>query len=375
MDVGHFADGISHAGEHGVEGEEILDHHGLGGELDLEEAEVEEGGLVQDEVGAGQEGDGDGGEGEHFEDGVGEGVDLGDADAFSVEALGFEEEASAFVAFHGVRLDEADSLEAFLEDFIDVGHALQGAADGAFEGFADAVGGESGDGYDDEGEAGEAPVEPEGAGEEADDAKGLSDHLGEEGVEALGDGVDVVGEAGHELGGALVGEAGQIQLHGASEEEVAEVEEGELGDGGDEDVLGELEDAFDGDSGHDEGEEEAEGTEAVAGEVAGDEGFDPVKASEVLEAALEGMGGGGAALIESGEVAESGEVHDAGEFVEAAVGGGDVVAEVADLVLRAGSGVIVEVELGLITAGGGLAGQFDGVSVAGAEGDLAGFGV
>ena len=85
--------------EHRVEGEQVFDRHRLDGELELEQAEVEEDRLLQHEVrarpaGRSRRSSSD----EHLQHRVGHGVDHGDPDALLVQALGLEEEPPALVA-------------------------------------------------------------------------------------------------------------------------------------------------------------------------------------------------------------------------------------------------------------------------------------
>ena len=97
------------------------------------------------------------------------------------------------------------------------------------------------DRHQDQRQAGQPPVEPEGAGQAAHDPERLADHPAQDRHQALLDRLHVVGEPGQQLGRALVVEAGQVQGHRPAEEQVADVEEGELGQVGDEDFLEEQE--------------------------------------------------------------------------------------------------------------------------------------
>ena len=76
----------------------------------------------------------------------------------------------------------------------------------------------------------------------------LADHLAQQGVEPLAERVHVVGEPRDQLGRALVAEARQVERHRPAVEVVADVEEGQLHDVGDEHFLEEQEEALDRDA-------------------------------------------------------------------------------------------------------------------------------
>ena len=158
--VGQLADRVGDAGEPGVERQQVLDRHRLGGELEPEEPQLQVDRPVQDQVRAGQQRDGHRRQRQHLQDRVGHGVDHGHADALAVQVLGLVEEPAALDALHGERLDDLDPLEALLEDLVDRGHALQRAADGALHDLADAVGRRRRDRHQDQGQQGQPPVEP-----------------------------------------------------------------------------------------------------------------------------------------------------------------------------------------------------------------------
>ena len=119
MNVRKLADRVGRTGEHGVKGQQLLDGHDLSRELDLERAKLEEDGLIEHQIRAGQKRDGHRHQGQHFQNRVGHGVDHRHPDRLAVEVLGLDEESPALDAFHGEGLDHLDSLEAFLKDLVD----------------------------------------------------------------------------------------------------------------------------------------------------------------------------------------------------------------------------------------------------------------
>ncbi len=90
-------------------------------------------------------------------------------------------------------------------------------------------------------------------------------------VQPLRDRIHVVGEAGDQLRRALVAEAREVERHGASEEVIANVEQRQLHQAGDEDFLKEEEQSLQGDAKHHEEKQEHERLESLVREVA----FDP----------------------------------------------------------------------------------------------------
>ena len=70
--------------------------------------------------------------------------------------------------------------------------------------------------------------------------------------------------------GALVGKARQIEVDRAAEEHVADVEEGQLHDVGDQHFLEEHEEALERDAQHDQPDQQQQGLEALVGQIAVD---------------------------------------------------------------------------------------------------------
>ena len=83
-----------------------------------------------------------------------------------------------------------------------------------------------------------------------------------------------------QLGRALVAEARQVERHRPAEEVVADVEEGQLHDVGDQHFLEEQEEPLERDARHDQADQEQEGLEAVVRQVAVDPGLEPAVAAE-----------------------------------------------------------------------------------------------
>ena len=219
VDVGQLADRVGDAGQHGVERQQVLDRHRLRGELEPEDPQVQEDRPVQDQVRAGQQRDGDGRERQHLEHRVGHGVDHGHPDALLVQVLGLAEEPPPLDPLHGERLDDLDPLEALLEDLVDRRHALQRAADGPLHDLADAVGRRGGDRHQDRASSRVSrQLNQMRRAQAGRDPHRLADQLAHQGVEALAERVHVVGEPRHQLGGALVGEAREVQVDRAAEE-------------------------------------------------------------------------------------------------------------------------------------------------------------
>ena len=83
-----------------------------------------------------------------------------------------------------------------------------------------------------------------------------------------------------ELGGALIGEAAQVQVDRAAEEQVADVELRPLHDVRDQDFLKEHEEALDGHAQDDQANEQEQIAKGVGGQVAVDEGFQSLVAGQ-----------------------------------------------------------------------------------------------
>ena len=271
MDVRQLADRVGGPGQHGVEREQLLDRHHLRGELELERARESRkivffrtryeparsamATVIRVSISS-------------------TGSDMASIIAtriaLAVEVLGLEEEPPPLHALHGERLDDLDPLEALLEDLVDRRHALERPPHGPLHDPADAVGRQRRDRHEDQRQAGQPPVQPEGPAQAEDDPQRLADQLAQQRDEPLAERVHVVGEPGHQLGRALVGEAAQVEVERAAEEEVADVELRQLHDVGDQDFLEEHEEALDRHADDDQAEQEQQVAEAVRGEIAVD---------------------------------------------------------------------------------------------------------
>ncbi len=121
--------------------------------------------------------------------------------------------------------------------------------------------------------AGQPPVEPESTAEHAEEPEGLADDLAHQGVKPLTERVHVIGEPRHQLGRALVGEAGEVEVDRAPEEHVADVEEGQLHDRGDQGLLQKHEESLERDADHDESHQEQKTSVTVVRQILVDIGL------------------------------------------------------------------------------------------------------
>src|SRR5262249_164354 len=104
--------------KHGVECEQILNCHRLSSKLEAEEPEVQVNRLVQNEVGAGEQGDDDRGQSQHLENRVAHGVDHRHPNALAVKVLRLAEKTPTIDSVGSERLDHLDALKTLLKDFV-----------------------------------------------------------------------------------------------------------------------------------------------------------------------------------------------------------------------------------------------------------------
>ena len=109
--VRQLANRVGRGRQHRIKRQQILDRHGLGGELKPEQTQVQIDRLVQDEVRTSQECDHHRRQRQHLENRVAHGVDHRHPNALSVQVLRLAEKPPAFDPLGAERLDDLDALK------------------------------------------------------------------------------------------------------------------------------------------------------------------------------------------------------------------------------------------------------------------------
>ena len=182
----------------------------------------------QHQPGPGQQGQAEREDAQRLGQRMGEAVVAGDLHRLLVIRLAAVVEPLAFLRFVGEGLDDLDAAEGLLEGVVELGHFFHGAAVGPLQRLGQPADGQAGQRRDHQRKQQEPPGNPGRHDQASHHLQRLADQAAEEAFHAGGHVLHVVGEAAHQVRGALVVEGGQVQPQRAAVELLPQTEGGQL---------------------------------------------------------------------------------------------------------------------------------------------------
>ena len=200
--------------------------------------------LIDAEIRSGQQGHQDRRNAQHLDQRPGQRVVAGDLHRLAEVLLAVFMKAVPFVAFHGERLDDLDSLQRFVERAVDLRHLFHRPPIGPLERLRQRADRDGRQRCHQQRQQEQLPADPGRSGQAGDHLQRLADELAEQLAQAVGQAFHVVGKTTHQVARAFGAEMREIHAQRMTVERLGEVEDRQLHDARHEDRVDDQEHAL-----------------------------------------------------------------------------------------------------------------------------------
>ena len=260
VDAGEFPDRVDGAGQERVQQRQSRHVHHLGRQPDVPDFA----GAPQHQVCAGQQGHADGRQSQQLGGRIGQRVDPHHLHRLVVVLAVLAAELLLLTGGAVEGDDHLHGMKGFLECLVDPRHALHHPVAGRLERFAVPVEDHREDRDEQKRQQGQLPVDPEGHHDAGDGLERFADHLAAHQFQPTGHHVDVIGEAGHQRRGAVLGQRLVVQRQAVFKTGLADTSHRLLDRAADQHVLDEDADSLQQRADHQQAQHQRHGVEGIS---------------------------------------------------------------------------------------------------------------